>query len=93
MIETNVDNVQTDSRGYRYLRRKDGSAILITAWFLGALALLCAFLVALDGDAWQLQLLGGVAAGLWLVLFVTGMVVRALYFLAGDSSKPRSWSS
>lgn len=80
-----------DEFGYEYLRRPDGGAYIIAAWACAVAAAICAVIGAFVPSL-DLTLLAGALGSLWGIFFITGNVVRAIYFVAGEAEKPRSRS-
>ena len=81
-----------DEFGREYLRRSDGGALIIGGWACGMASVVFALLALLTSSYYWLALSGALGS-FWAILFITGYVTRAIYFVAGEEQKPRSRSA
>lgn len=92
----------TDAWGYAYLKRSNGTALLVAAWLCLAVAIVLLlvavltkttnFMGEIDTAAivmrgWLLLASYGLF-GAWGMFFAVGQIVRALFFLDGTAEKP-----
>lgn len=83
------------------LKRSDGKGFILWAWWMAALGAVCWLLgfsmpatdymgqpdISSAQTRFACILLGCGFISLWLTLFITGSIVRAIYFLPGDTAK------
>lgn len=86
-----MESNRIDSRGQPMLVRPDGSSLLYLGWAAGTLAgVFLGFHVLLAGIEPALLYIVRAFAIMAVLLLVLGYIIRALYFIGGQPTKPRS---